>query len=274
MVNSVDSEPRTEHFDETVLPIHDEISRSRRLLSVLAIAVAICLLMLSTVRLANVVDHGHWWLVAVMLLGVVVADFVSGIVHWAADTWGSESMPILGRRLLHPFRVHHVNPADFLTRRFVDTNGDLALLVIPIMAAALCVPLRGSAGIGIATAMTAFALIGMMTNQIHQWAHQGSPPMLIEFLQQHGILLGRGAHLLHHRAPHDCNYCIATGWCNRPLAAIDFFRRAERFITRLTSVTPRADDDTFRSIAWVGPLGTRPDSHAVEQRVERGKIHE
>jgi hypothetical protein len=36
-------------------------------------------------------------LVVAAFCGIVTADFGSGLVHWAADTWGSVELPILGK---------------------------------------------------------------------------------------------------------------------------------------------------------------------------------
>jgi len=165
-------------------------------------------------------------------------------VHWGADTWFSETMPVLGRRFLRPFRVHHVNPDDFLRRDFIDCNGDVAMLNIPFLTVALMLP-GSTIGWATSLALLTFAIVSLPTNQVHQWAHMPSPPPLVQWLQRQGVILSTEAHGSHHCAPYVANYCIATGWCNRWLTAIDFFPVCERLITRVAGLQPRADEHTF-----------------------------
>ena len=86
---------------------------------------------------------------------------------------------------------------------------------------------------------------GLPTNQIHQWAHSRQPPPFVGWLQRRGIILSRADHKRHHVPPYNDFYCIAIGWLNRPLSAIQFFRRLEALITRLTRLKPREDDTRF-----------------------------
>ncbi len=227
------------------LPLHDDIPHSQRAFEIVSLGAAFGLLAWHVFRLAGV-DEPHWyWAPVVILAGVAAADLTSGLIHWFADTWGSETMPLLGRRLLWPFRVHHINPRDFLRRDWIDTSGDVAALVAVFLAAGLFLPLDNVSGQMARLFLVAFAIGGLPANQVHQWAHMPRPPRPVAFLQRHGLILGRRAHALHHRSPHTVNYCLATGWMNSIASAIDLFPRLERLIERLTGFRPRGDYDRF-----------------------------
>jgi plasmanylethanolamine desaturase len=225
----------------TALP---EPSTSQLFLSGIWIAIALTLLGAVAVRMVVQINLWHWWVPTAFVTGIAAADFASGLLHWAADTWGRADLPVIGRRILVPFRVHHRNPADFLRRCFLDTNGDVAALSLPILLGLLLLPLDTAWQDAAAVFGFGFCAIGMMTNQIHQWAHMLSPPFVVRVLQQFGLLLRPDHHATHHDRPYDGHYCITTGWCNGPLEAIGFFRRLEAAITRVTGARPREDERT------------------------------
>ena len=116
-----------------------------------------------------------------------------------------------------------------------------------MLALLLTVPLDSAWGGPVALFGLAFCGVGSLTNQIHQWAHMPAPPAPVRAMQACGLLLGRAEHAAHHGRPYDRRYCITTGWCNRPLDAIGFFRCMESAITWLTGVTPRHDDRRYET---------------------------
>jgi plasmanylethanolamine desaturase len=238
-----------------VVSRHLELSRSQRVFSAISIAAALILLGVCAVRVAAGVDLLQWWVPLALVGGIAAADFGSGLVHWFADTWGRDDMPVIGRRLLVPFRLHHVHPDDLIERPFVDCNGDVAFVTTPVLIGLLAVPLGTPWGGPLAVFLLGLSGLGMMTNQIHQWAHMPSPPRPVRLLQRCGLFLGQAAHAEHHDRPYDANYCITTGWCNRPLEAIGFFRRLEAAITRLTGAQPREDDRRYEEIAPMSSSG-------------------
>ena len=214
-------------------------------MEILSLLVAVILLACNIVRLFNASALTVWWTPLVIVTAALGADLVSGVVHWTADTWGSETCPLFGRRFLRPFRVHHVNPDDFLRRDLIDCNGDVAMLNLPMLAGALLIPLDTWGGQMAAVALVAFCTASLPTNQVHQWAHMTAPPGLVGRLQRAGFILSHEDHARHHRKPHVANYCIATGWCNRGLTAIGFFVVLERAVTALTGLQPRHDEQQF-----------------------------
>ena len=230
---------------DSLPPTHDTVGPLTRTVEVLSLVAAAVLLTASGARLATSVDL-TWWMPLAIVVAGLAADLLSGIVHWGADTWGRETLPVLGRRFLRPFRVHHINPGDFLGRDFIDCNGDVAMLVVPMLAGGFWIPLGTAGGDLAGVFLTSFAAWMLPTNQVHQWAHMPDPPRLVAWLQQRGFILSREAHREHHASPYVVNYCIATGWCNRWLTKYEAFPRFEHAVSRLTGMLPRADEGSGR----------------------------
>jgi hypothetical protein len=206
-------------------------------------------------------DHPGLSALAVVL-GYLFADFVSGLVHWAADTWGSSRTPVVGNAFLRPFREHHLDPAAITRHDFAETNGNNCLVCVPVAAAALFVPVDGAL-LFFPMAFLACAMLWVMaTNTFHKWSHLPAPPPVVRWLQRLNLVLSPEHHARHHAAPHASHYCITSGLLNRPLDRLGFFVRLEALVTRLTGAVARAEE---------APVGTGGLSGGeASDRWERG----
>ncbi|XP_055295727.1 plasmanylethanolamine desaturase isoform X2 [Sitodiplosis mosellana] len=182
------------------------------------------------------------------MCGIITADFGSGLVHWAADTWGSVELPIVGKAFLRPFREHHIDPTSITRHDFIETNGDNFMVALPILAAvAFNFLTKSPADIQDHYPISAYlflcSIFVAMTNQIHKWSHTyfGLPRWVL-FLQDNHIILPRRHHRIHHVAPHETYFCITTGWLNWPLEKLRFWSGMENIIEYLFGCRPRADD--------------------------------
>ncbi|MGC6550800.1 MAG: fatty acid desaturase CarF family protein [Rubripirellula sp.] len=229
----------------SALPKHQGVGTGRKIYSVICIVLAHILLFYHTLNLAIQLEIGWIWLAFSLFAGLLTADFVTGVIHWLADSYGSTKLPFIGQRIIHSFRVHHINPADFLRRTFVDTNGDTCFLVSLVLVGMFLIPLSSIPMQALSSGLLAFLGTAMYSNQLHKWAHMRKPNRVIRMLQQLGLILSDEKHGQHHTYPHTGDYCVAPGWCNPILERLRFFRRMEAVIQKCTGIRARAEEDTM-----------------------------
>lgn len=161
------------------------------------------------------------------LTGWLIADFLAGVVHWWEDRVAYERDSLIGRHVVAPNRLHHRQPTAFLAADFVTRNWTtwLAAGVASLLWLALLGP----------SVVWAFATLGgMMSNEVHRWAHQprGSTP-LVRALQEMGLIQSVSHHAGHHRPGSEVRYCPLTNWLNPLLDELGLWARLEQFLTAL-----------------------------------------
>lgn len=206
-------------------------------------------------------SEGRGFLVAsAVMAGYLMADFISGFVHWLADTWGHTNMRFIGNSLIRPFREHHVDPKAITRHDFIETNGNNCLISLWVGAICIFMPLdwAGFEAVLLFVMVSLGSMIFwvMMTNQFHKWSHENEDelPPLVRKLQKWHLILPVRHHGIHHTAPFDKYYCITTGWLNWPLTKIQFFKNLEKLVTLTTGVIPRADDIGLDAAIKVAPV--------------------
>jgi plasmanylethanolamine desaturase len=185
-------------------------------------------------------ELGGLSLAVVIILGApvawILADFVSGLVHWFADTYGADDTPLFGPWLIKPFRQHHQYARDICTHNLVLTIGNSCTVAAPFQAGVLYLLLSDEevsiTKAALAFVFNLFAMAMVATNILHKWAHAEKTNWLISRFQSSRVFLSPAHHNLHHTNPFDSNYCITNGWLNPLLERIKFFRRLDSVVCK------------------------------------------
>lgn len=161
------------------------------------------------------------------ILGWLLADLLSGIFHWWEDRIPSEKMPVMGQWLIAPNRLHHREPLAFTKGTFRDRNQ--ATIVGAAVVSVIWLLIAGPSVFWFAT-----TLGGMVTTEVHRYAHQPKKANLVlHIMQETGFIQSPKHHAKHHRPPSNVAYCILTDWMNPVLDALKVWDRIERLLVRL-----------------------------------------
>jgi ubiquitin-conjugating enzyme E2 variant len=155
---------------------------------------------------------------------LLVADFITGLLHWAEDTWLAPGRSrLLDQWIVNDNIGHHRWPGKIRAGHYWQTNR--VCIVMALVTAAIC----AAAGV---RAWEAYFIIALLSqsNQIHLWGHSAQPPRAVAALQRVGLLQSARHHAKHHKIPYAVRFCTMTELLNPLLDGIGFWRALEALV--------------------------------------------
>ncbi len=176
------------------------------------------------------------WFIIELILVILAIDLLSGIVHWAEDTFGTEKTPVVGKWIVIPNVVHHHSPLEFTKKSWWASSWDLLLV------SALGIVVAWWIG-QLTWHMWLFCFIGTNANQLHKYAHlpKHKVPWIVRILQTLRILQNSKHHAQHHRGEKNSAYCVVTPYMNFVLDKLRFWRLLEKILVPIFGA-PRRED--------------------------------
>jgi ubiquitin-conjugating enzyme E2 variant len=170
------------------------------------------------------------WIVAVNLASSVACllavDFITGLLHWAEDTWSAPGKSeLLDRWIVRDNIEHHRTPGAIRAGDYWTTNRVcIALGAVAAVVLVLCHVHAWQAYV--------IVLLASQSNQVHLWAHSATPPRWVSVLQKIGMLQSTAHHAVHHKRPYAKRFCTMTNFLNPVLDGVRFWRGLEWLIER------------------------------------------
>lgn len=168
----------------------------------------------------------------IILASWLLADFLSGLVHWWEDRAIIGTSPFA---FINSVRAdnerHHLKPGYFLRFTWwgnINTTAPFSFALAGLLL------LFGAPMI---LWLTAFFI--SFGNLVHRWAHEPKEklPRVITLLQRTGLFISQEHHWGHHfengrlvsRENSYRRFCVMTNWLNPALDYVGFFRLLEKF---------------------------------------------
>jgi len=175
-----------------------------------------------------------------ILLLILLADFITGHIHWWEDAYGNPNWKFLkvGELIVFPNLEHHKNPRKLVKSTFwgrVKISFFVALAVLILIFLFF----------GSLNWQTIFCLLYCsLGNELHAITHKTDKEngKLICFIQKTGLIQSRKMHGLHHTSPYNINYCVMTNYLNPILNMVKYFETLELIISFLGIKPLRGSD--------------------------------
>lgn len=188
----------------------------------------------------------HIYLVALSWMGkfiviLLFADFLSGFLHWALDTYGNPNWKFLGfgKHVVIPNLFHHKRQRDVVKHSYWVRNNTTFATAIIVTAVVYLVSLFFG-GILSWQSMLIFFIISSQTNELHVMTHRTKEEngKIITFLQNIYVLQTRRHHALHHAPGNNVRYCVLTNFLNPILDRFGFWALLEDAIQANYNIAP------------------------------------
>jgi ubiquitin-conjugating enzyme E2 variant len=160
-----------------------------------------------------------------IILAVLLADFITGVIHWWEDTYGDPDWKIIGRWVIEPNIIHHQDPL-FVTRgSFWSRNYQT---MIP--AFAITLSSWWSEGPWWLTLATFIAGFGA---EIHVWSHRPRRDnyWAVNLLHDMCLIQTPRYHSMHHHSPFSTHFCAITNILNPVLEITRFWTAVEHCLS-------------------------------------------
>lgn len=169
-----------------------------------------------------------------VIYGFLLADFITGVIHWWEDAYGNPDWKFLGlgKFVVEPNIEHHYKPRGFLEYGYWWRN---CTVIVPVAVIAILFVIFGWFDLMTGTAL----LLLSQSNEIHASAHRmrSEKWIITNILQDIGVLQSVRNHNIHHKSPYDQSFCIVTNVLNPLLNTMRFWQSLE-WIIGLSGIRP------------------------------------
>ena len=194
----------------------------------------------------------HHWpsTVASVAIAMFSADMVSGLLHWAFDTWFDETN-VTFQRMIRIVREHHIYPQKVFNYPVHQEVGLMSWFgLLGLAPACLTYVARKKSERTVAASALAggllYSFLITFSLEFHKQGHRFQRGRFIHALQAAHVVLSPKQHMKHHALEHDTHYCFVNGIGDLTLGKLGFFRVLESGMTALTGMKPRENDRQWR----------------------------